>query len=311
MTLVLGGGGTHGIAYLAGALRALRDATGFEPSDAEVIVGTSAGALVAAQLRMGCPLEELADRALGGGLLGRPGPAVRPLFHNPQQFLARQIGSSWVIARSAYRFPLPSPPRHLGRLFPGGFMEARHPDNVDSLPHAWPSQATWIVTVDLRTGRRIVLGTRPSHFDLPFSRAVKASTAVPAVFAPIRLGSHLLVDGGVHSVTNLDLAVRAAPRLAICIAPMAYDPRDPPNLTRRVVAAQVNRRLVREQLSIQRSGIETLVLRPGHEELRHIRLNFLATAGLGDLHAAAYRRTTDKLAALAFREKLFADDTEQ
>src|SRR6185437_2240482 len=66
--LVLGGGGVAGIAWELGILLGLRDA-GVDVTDADRIVGTSAGAAVAAQVLSGVPLEELYERQLSPALL--------------------------------------------------------------------------------------------------------------------------------------------------------------------------------------------------------------------------------------------------
>ena len=57
-----------------------------------------------------------------------------------------------------------------------------------------------------------------------------ASCAVPGVFAPVRIGRRILVDGGIDSTTHLDLAVKGGCDLAIVVAPMAFSPEDPPDL---------------------------------------------------------------------------------
>ncbi|MEO6025656.1 MAG: patatin-like phospholipase family protein, partial [Candidatus Binatia bacterium] len=63
--LVLGAGGATGHAFHIGVLSALEEATGWDPRTADVIVGTSAGAVIAALLRGGLSPRDLAARALG------------------------------------------------------------------------------------------------------------------------------------------------------------------------------------------------------------------------------------------------------
>src|SRR5947209_479439 len=64
-TLVLGAGGTVGLAYHAGVLKALHDVTGIEASDADLLIGTSAGSAAAAYLRSGYTSDDLWEMALG------------------------------------------------------------------------------------------------------------------------------------------------------------------------------------------------------------------------------------------------------
>src|SRR5207244_1647388 len=58
-------GGVIGHAFHAGVLDGLCDATGWDPRDAEVIVGTSAGSVVGALLRAGFSPRDLAARSTG------------------------------------------------------------------------------------------------------------------------------------------------------------------------------------------------------------------------------------------------------
>ncbi|MGB5760659.1 MAG: patatin-like phospholipase family protein, partial [Acidimicrobiales bacterium] len=62
--LVLGGGGIAGYAFNSGVLTALAATTGFDPRTAEIVVGTSAGAIGAAVLRGGVPVATMSDRLL-------------------------------------------------------------------------------------------------------------------------------------------------------------------------------------------------------------------------------------------------------
>ena len=79
--LVLGAGGLVGQAYHAGVLAGIADSTGWDPRDASLIVGTSAGSAVGTYLRLGLGAEDFAGllchEALspeGAALLARLGP---------------------------------------------------------------------------------------------------------------------------------------------------------------------------------------------------------------------------------------------
>src|SRR5215218_273303 len=67
--LVLGGGGAVGAAFHAGALSAIETDLGWDPRTAEVIVGTSAGSVVGALLRVGVPAGDLAALTVGGSAM--------------------------------------------------------------------------------------------------------------------------------------------------------------------------------------------------------------------------------------------------
>ena len=114
----------------------------------------------------------------------------------------------------------------------------------------------------------------------------------------------VLVDGGVHSTTNLDLAVLAAPDTVICIAPMAYDPADSPRGLRKALRAPVNFVLRREIFKVRRRGAQVLLLRPGAAQLAEYPINFLSHSGAEQIGRDAYTHTTDQLNGLAVRKLL-------
>src|SRR5438067_13650109 len=110
--LVLGGGGTVGIAYHAGVLRALEVEAGFSPDDADVIIGTSAGSVIGAYLRTGMTTEDMwllargehpLHQSFGGDGERRPALFV-PTFTNPVDIIRHLIGSAYVLARAISPF---------------------------------------------------------------------------------------------------------------------------------------------------------------------------------------------------------------
>src|SRR5262249_33693942 len=80
-------------------------------------------------------------------------------------------------------------------------------------------RALYITATDLDTCERVVFGT-DGFDDVPISTAVRASTALPMVYEPVRVGDRELVDGGLISTTNLDLAVEAGARLVVVVNPL-------------------------------------------------------------------------------------------
>jgi predicted acylesterase/phospholipase RssA len=174
-------------------------------------------------------------------------------------------------------------------------MTPEDPSNIDGLPVQWPDRPLWAVSVDLISGRRIAFGRDVQDRLEPFPRAVRASTAVPGVFAPVRLGNRVLVDGGVHSTTNLDLASQVAARNVICIAPMGYDPADPPPTLRRALRQRVNWQVAKEGRRVLTSGARLLVLRPGAEQLAKYPVNFLEHRGAASVERIAREHTLAQL----------------
>ncbi|MFI9386838.1 patatin-like phospholipase family protein [Kutzneria sp. NPDC052558] len=194
--LVLGGGGLAGIAWEIGLLAGLEEA-GVVLRDADLVVGTSAGSAVAAQLAGGLPLAELLARQVDPAKQTPEIAAdidmekVGELFGLGQAptdraALRRQIGRVALLAET------------VDEAKRRAVIEARVP--VD----AWPSQQRLlIVAVDANTGEERVFD-RDSGVSLV--DAVAASCAVPAVWPPVTIGDTRYVDGGVRSPENADLA---------------------------------------------------------------------------------------------------------
>jgi NTE family protein len=203
--LVLGGGGVAGIAWELGVLLGLRDA-GVDVTDADRVVGTSAGSAVAAQVLSGIPLEELFERQLSPALLDSE---IRAEL-DPEQ-MVRDFG-----AALAGKQPGTEMYRAVGDL-------ALRADTVDEpvrravierrLPEdAWPYRDLWITAIDASTGEFRVF-TRADGVDLV--DAVAASCAVPGIWPPVTINGDRYVDGGMRSTTNQDLATGCDPVIVI------------------------------------------------------------------------------------------------
>ena len=286
------------MAYHAGVLRALEQVTGFDPASADLIVGTSAGSVVAAHLRSGWTTKDFWELAMGTHprlrAQGRDTPATRnevlsPLIQGPLDALRRGIGSTYVMGRSVSRLPVPRPPGPLQRLFPGGLFSMAKTRAIleDQLSPTWPAEALWLCAVDIRSGRRIVLGRRtPPPVNLV--DAVMASCAIPGFYEPVRLGSLTLVDGGAHSTTNLDLAAKAGCTYILGIAPMAFDTRRPPGPIRQLARRVPSRSLAAEMSAARQEGCRVRLIRPTRDELGVHGVDFLRADGLDRVALAAY-----------------------
>jgi len=319
--LVLGAGGTVGLAYHAGVLRALEREAGIVPDSAEVIVGTSAGAVAAAYIRTGWSTEDFWEVALGTEpsldglsveeLEARASGILAPAFGDPLALARRLVGSAYVTARSFVRVPVPlfGVPALLQRVFPGGVFEMREGRRrfSEQLPVAWPDKSLWLCAVDIDSGRRVVLGRpgRRAAVGVPLQAAVAASCAIPGLYAPVRIGRMTLVDGGVHSTTNLDVAATAGCDLVICSAPMAFDtggsmPSPLAQLVRRIPA-----RMVIDEMDLaRRRGSEVLLIRPSAAELRIHGVNMMRSSGWDVVARAAYDSACRQLASDRFRQVL-------
>lgn len=206
--LVLGGGGVAGVAWTTGLLAGLADA-GHDVSGADVIVGTSAGSTVAAQLGSGLGLEELYARQVEPALqaaeimvevdLASFGQRIAAVLQNATTALdiRRAVGSFALDTAT-----VPEPERR-------AVVESRLPS------YEWPERVLKIVAVDAGSGEPRVLD---STSGVSLVDAVTASCAVPGVWPPVTIDGRRYVDGGVRSNENADYAAGASRILVI--APM-------------------------------------------------------------------------------------------
>ncbi|MFG3578131.1 patatin-like phospholipase family protein [Micromonospora chersina] len=199
--LVLGGGGVTGVAWELGLLAGLA-ARGVDLTGAELVVGTSAGSVVGAQVCSGIPVEELYAaqlRPAGTEVAARLGVAVLARWA-----WAGTRGRDAVRARArvgAMALSARTPSEQSRRTV----IAARLP--VDG----WPARRLLVTAVDAASGEFVVFdaGSQVALVD-----AVGASCAVPGVWPPVTIGGRRYVDGGVRSAVNADLA-RGARRVVV------------------------------------------------------------------------------------------------
>lgn len=274
--LVLGGGGVVGQAYHAGVLAVLQHDTGFDARTADVVVGTSAGSITGTLLRAGVSPEDLAAWTVKAPLSGEGDvlatlaatdvPELAPfrpldVFRRPMRLpgpplVARALARPWRFRPLAAGMTLLAPGRHDIVAQLGALREVEGP--------TWPERDLWITAVRRRDGRRVVFG-RPGAPPAPVHLAVAASCAVPGYFAPVRIGRHLYVDGGVHSATNAAVLRSAGVGLAVVVAPMSGSPGWRQDLTA-AMRRFAQRHLDREVRALRAAGIRTVSFTPGAAE---------------------------------------------
>ncbi len=272
--LVLSAGGPVGDPWHAGALAALAEATGWDARRADLIVGTSAGAISAVGLRAGLSAT---DRWLDH--LGRePSPEGRAVLDRLRTPWSEQTGPrDWrpqaplMTLRSLLPPWRPRPVEAVTGLLPPGNRraDALAARTRELHPEPWPAEPTWIVAVRLDDGRRVVFGRDDVPGDL--GAAVQASAAVPGVYAPVEIGSHRYVDGGIHSATNADLCAALAFDLVVVSSVMTLPaPGISTPWTREAlhpVRARCSLRLADEVAGIRRRGTPVLVVQPSVDQL--------------------------------------------
>jgi NTE family protein len=196
--LVLGGGGITGIAWEIGVLAGLAEA-GVDLTGADLVVGTSAGSVVGAQLTSGADLEALFARQLEPptgeqaarmtrSALLRYGLAALRSRRDDVGF-RRRIGA---LALAAERAGLTA-------------TEQERLDVIGSrlVSREWPDRDLRITAVDAQSGEFRVLDRTSG---VPLLQAVAASCAVPGVYPPVTIDGRRYVDGGMRSAANADLA---------------------------------------------------------------------------------------------------------
>ena len=206
--VVLGPGGPVGTAWLAGLAAGLRH-EGVDLGAADLIVGTSAGAIVGAILasdgdpgRLAALLPAPAD--LGGGVRTDPDALAEVLATLSDPALERGEALRWV-GRLALTASTGGQELAIARMrFLVGVAE-------------WPDRPLLIPSVDAETGEPAIWD-RHGAASLP--QAVAASTAFPATAPPITIDGRRYIDGALRAGTNADLAGDA--RVLIVAEPMAH-----------------------------------------------------------------------------------------
>lgn len=303
--LVLGGGGAVGAAYHAGVLAALHHDLAWDPRGADVIVGTSAGALVGALLRVGVPPSDLAAIAVGAQARSADATLVDQLASRPTfpPFTLRHIarvprlanprvlaGVATLYARRGF-----SSLASLALFLPEGDQQLQPHltflDDVLEVP--WPEAPLLLCAVRRRDGRRTVFG--PGGTDATLAAAIAASCAVPGYFAGVTIDDESYVDGGVISATNADVLRRHRLDLAVVVSPMTgrSGRTSLSNAIRRFCRAALDREL----RALERAGIPSVVLEPGPDVLAHVTNDFMSETASADIARHAFLETGAQLVA--------------
>ena len=240
IALVLAGGGLTGAVYEVGALRAIDDLlVDRTVNDLDIYVGTSAGAVVASALTNGLS-PELLLRTFEGVPCEVETLECKHVFRlNNREFLRRAaelpftlMGAWSHYLRNLNDMTLFDVAWSLTEAMPSGMYDVGSLEcYVRDILAAQGSrnrfealeQELYIIATDLDTGERVVFG-QGYESEVPISQAVAASSAMPLVYKPVRVGNRECVDGGLRGTASLDLAIEQGAKLVICINPLVpYD----------------------------------------------------------------------------------------
>ena len=289
--VVLGAGGVLGAAWMAGALVTLQERLPCPIGEVDLVLGTSAGGILAAALRCGVEVEDIVEHQRGSSLvalpnldeLDREGGALPPLPRMPigsprllaSTALAPHRVHPWVAA-SALLLVGRGQLRSLTALIES--LLAQQAGTGASSP-TWPVRGqTWIMSVDYESGRRVAFG-RPGSPAVPLPDAVVASCSIPGWYEPKVINGRRYIDGGVRSSTSLDLLARVDLDEVYVLAPMAsYDtdnPCGPSARLERWVRRMITAGLTADVQKVRATGATVTVLTPGPEDLAAFGANLM------------------------------------
>lgn len=269
--LVLGGGGVTGVAWELGVLAGLAQ-QGVDLSQADLVVGTSAGSVVGAQLTSGVSLGELY-----AAQLAPPGTEIAA-----RMGLRTILRFGWVLVRSSD--PVQARAR-FGRMALAtrtvspaerrAVIEARLP------VHDWPRQRLLIAAVDADSGEFTAFD---ADSGVGLVDAVGASCAVPGVWPPVSINGRRWIDGGMRSAANVDLAA-GSERIAV-IAPLVRGFRTMPSVARQAA-------------ELRSAGGAVVVVSPDQAALKAIGRNVLDPAHRGPAARAGHAQAASVAAEVA------------
>ena len=250
IALAMAGGGPLGAMYEIGVLMALDDSLdGLDLNDMDIYVGVSAGSFITAGLaNQFTPVEiyrMFIDNAGNGKIAAKNGALTGVL--TPELFLkpawrefAGRLKSVPGLALKGLVRRVASPFRRttieafapLARAIPAGLFDnegiARYLQKMFSQPGRTDDfrklkRTLYSVAVDLDTGRAVTFGA-PGHDDVPISKAVQASSALPGLFPPVEIEGHYYVDGALIKTLHASLALEDGAKLVIGVNPLVpYD----------------------------------------------------------------------------------------
>jgi NTE family protein len=300
--LVLGVGGVLGEAWMMGVLAGIEDGAGLDMRDCEVLLGSSAGSIVAAHLAagraprrpsaIGTELEPAGARA-GHGLALAAATAARTAGRATlaagTAFVPLALGASAPAGAFARSLALRGLPPASGAA---GSLDALREQIMRS--GAVFDGRLRIAAVDRASGRRVVFGSPGAPF-ATVADAVRASCSVPWLFEPVRIGGREYVDGGVWSPTNLDAAPAGRESQVLCLNPTGSLTAATGGPAARDVVLAAVRNVSRsatavEALALRRRGARVRVISPNRECAATIGADLMATEPRSRVLSAGYRQ---------------------
>ncbi len=314
--LVLGAGGVLGAAWMTGALAGLQDRLPGAAADVDLVVGTSAGSVLAAALRCGASIEEMVAWQYGdaSGALGES--AVLAAKDGPLPPLPHLRLGSLPLARAALLRPHKVPPwvgasgwlphgrgQHAALRSLVGALHWRHQQHPfrGAAPSHWVDGHTWVAAMDYDSGRHVLFGRQDApHASLP--DAVVASCSIPGWYSPAVIGGRRYVDGGIRSSTSLRALSGTNVHEVYVLAPMASTEPDHPlqphlQIERRL-RQLLTHLLVRQAKALSAEGKRVTIVTPGPRDLAVMGANLMDPRRRQGVLEVSLRTSADSLATL-------------
>jgi NTE family protein len=270
--LVLGGGGITGIAWEIGMLAGLAAEHGLDLTDADLVVGTSAGSVVGVDVRSGLGLAHFYE--IQTSPVGADEVAAR---------MGYSLTARYVLAVAFTQSPARAR-RRIGRIALSAKTESeaeRREIFEDRMPvREWPEGLLKVTAVDVATGEFAVFDAQSG---VSLIDAVGASCAVPGIWPPVTINGKRYMDGGMRSAANVDLALGY--KQVVVIAPLTQGVGPIPG-----AQAQV------KQLIAQ--GARAVLIRPDAAALRSIGRNVLDPANRPAAARAGYAQAANEAEAV-------------
>lgn len=235
--LVLGGGGITGGMYELGALSALDDfiVSGRKSGDFDLYVGISAGSILAAYLANGITLNEMCSSVLGegdGGFFLRREDIYEMSLGKLLRSVGRSLRSLGSVVRHIRKSGQPVTFLNilavLQQFLPSGFFSNANLERYVARALSGEGRTDdfravrkplAVVATEVDTGERWIFG-EGGRKDIPISRAIRASTAIPVFFEPVPIEDRFFVDGAAERIGHLDLPAAAGADLIVMINPV-------------------------------------------------------------------------------------------
>jgi len=331
--LALAGGGPLGGIYEVGALLALTDSLeGVDFCKLDVYVGVSSGSFVAAALANGISpaqmyrlfIDDGADAALTPEIFLRP--ALSEFAHRLALVPWLAMRAALQALRDPFRQGVMESLATLSHAIPTGMFDNRSIDRF--LQHLFSASGRtndfralerklFLVATNLDSGASVTFGA-PGRDDVPISKAIEASAALPGLFPPVRIGGEYFVDGALNKTLHASVALDEGVDLLLCVNPLV--PFDASGATKNgrttvdklshgglpVVLSQTFRAIIHSRMKVgmdkyhrEYPDADIVLFEPDREDADMFFASIFSYAQRKRLCAAAYQKTRRALAERA------------